>query len=239
MNNGAAAPKGAAVLILAAGGSQRMGGTDKVFAELAGKPVLAHSLITFSRVPEVTGMLVVTAFQNLDSVKDACDEYGIANVLGVIAGGAQRNDSALLGLEELELLGFSGRTVLIHDAARPLVTPEIITAVISAARNADGAIPVVPVNDTIKRVDDNGIVEMTVPRDGLRAVQTPQAFALDYILKLHREVAGNDASITDDAILVEKTGGKVIAVPGSLTNIKITRSVDLEIAEMLLKQRES
>jgi 2-C-methyl-D-erythritol 4-phosphate cytidylyltransferase len=211
-----------------------MKGFDKVFANLAGKPVLAHSLLTFSHVPAISGALVVTAEDNIDRVKNVCDEYAIGGVLGVIAGGAERNDSARLGLEELERLGFASSTVLIHDAARPLISHKTISNIINAAQTADGAVPVIPLNDTIKRIDENNLIEATVPRDPLRAVQTPQGFELIYILGLHREAAENDAPVTDDAMLVERTGGKVIAVPGCHTNIKITRPLDLHIAEVLL-----
>ncbi len=211
-----------------------MEGFDKVFANLTGKPVLAHSLITFSRVPAISGTLVVTAEDNIDRVKNACDEYAIGGVLGVIAGGAERNDSARLGLEALEKLGFASSTVLIHDAARPLISREIISNIINAARTADGAIPVVALNDTIKRIGENNLIEATVPRDSLRAVQTPQGFELEYILGLHQKAVENDASVTDDAMLVEMAGGKIIAVPGCHTNIKITRPPDLDMAEVLL-----
>lgn len=226
--------KSAVGLVLAAGSSQRMEGFDKVFADLAGKPVLAHSLLTFSHVPEIAGTLVVTAEDNIGRVKNVCDEYAIGGVISIIAGGAERNDSARLGLEELERLSFASSTVLIHDAARPLVSREIISNIINAARTADGAVPAVTLNDTIKRIGENNLIEATVPRDSLRAVQTPQGFELIHILELHREAAENDAAVTDDAMLVEMAGGKVIAVPGCHTNIKITRPLDLRMAEVLL-----
>jgi len=228
----------AVAVALAAGSSQRMKGFDKVFAGLGGKPVLVHSLLTFMRVPEIAGTLIVTSAGNVDKVVDICNQHSISRVLGVIAGGAERNDSARIGLEELKRLGFAESTVLIHDAARPLVSPDIVTNIINAVQTADGAIPAVPVNDTIKRVDSDGLIEKTIARNGLRAVQTPQGFKLDYILKLHRDAAENDASVTDDAMLVELAGGRVIAVPGNHTNMKITRPIDLEVAELFLNRGE-
>ena len=223
-------------LILAAGSSRRMGGFDKVFADLLGKPVIAHSLITFSKIPEITGTLVVTSKGSINRVKEICNEFGIDGVIDVIAGGTERNDSARLGLEHLHQQGFGDKIVLIHDAARPLVTPETITAVIEAANRADGAIPVVHLNDTVKRLDNENVIRETIPREPLRLVQTPQGFKLGYILDLHRKAVENDASVTDDAMLAEVAGGKILGIPGSHTNLKITRPEDLEIARVLLNK---
>jgi 2-C-methyl-D-erythritol 4-phosphate cytidylyltransferase len=159
----------------------------------------------------------------------ACDH--VVTVLppgeGGIAGGATRSESVRNGLaavpEEAEI-------VVIHDAARPLATPALFEAVIAAVRGgADGAIPGVPVTDTIKLVDGARVVD-TLDRSQLIAVQTPQAFRADILRKAH--AAGTDA--TDDAALVEAIGGTVVVVPGETANLKVTTPADLRVAEALL-----
>jgi len=223
------------VLILAAGSSRRMGGVDKIFTKLADMPVFLHSVSTFISLTEVVGCLIVTSEESIERVKSECEKYTIKSVLGVIAGGSERNDSTRIGLQYLASLGYGKHTVLIHDAARPLITPVTIRDVLHNARKADGAIPVVPVTDTIKRIDDRGYIVGTVTRSELGAVQTPQAFQLDYILKLHQDASQNDKSITDDSYLVERAGGRVIAVPGRTDNIKITCLQDIEVAQKLFE----
>lgn len=153
----------------------------------------------------------------------------VGDVPSGIDGGARRQDSVARGLaavpEEAEF-------VLVHDAARPLAGPEIVRAVIDRLRHADvdGVVPALPVRDTVKRVAGNHVIE-TVDRTELVAVQTPQGFRAAVLREAHRTIA---ADATDDAQLVEMAGGRVVTVPGSVRNLKITFASDLDVAEALL-----
>jgi 2-C-methyl-D-erythritol 4-phosphate cytidylyltransferase len=147
-----------------------------------------------------------------------------------VTGGATRAHSGRAGLA---VVPASADVVLVHDAARPLATEALFAAVIDAVRDgADGAVPGLPVADTIKRVDGDRVIE-TVPRDDLVAVQTPQAFRADALRAAHRDRADG----TDDAALIERDGGKVVVVPGDPANVKVTAPDDLELVAMLQARR--
>jgi 2-C-methyl-D-erythritol 4-phosphate cytidylyltransferase len=152
----------------------------------------------------------------------------------VVLGGMRRRDSVLAGLEVLHVQGCE--YVVVHDGARPLVTPALIDAAIEGARETGAALCAVPVSDTLKRVEDNGLVRGTVSREGLWLAQTPQAFELELLLRAH---ATTDIDATDDAALVELMGAPVRVVPGSAANIKVTLPADLSLAEALLAARSS
>lgn len=173
----------------------------------------------------------------LDATAAACDEVvvvlpaGVAwdgtTVAATVPGGSTRSASVRAGLDAV---AGSAAIVVVHDAARPLAPPSLFDAVIGAVRaGADAAVPGLQIPDTVKRVDGNRVVD-TISRDGLRAVQTPQAFRADALRAAH--TAGGDA--TDDAALVEANGGRVVVVPGDPRNIKITTPADLVVAAALL-----
>jgi 2-C-methyl-D-erythritol 4-phosphate cytidylyltransferase len=224
----------AVALILAAGASARMDGADKVFTSLAGKPVLSYSVELFSAMPEVDRVVVVAAADSIERVEKAAEPASEGKLAGVVEGGAKRQDSARAGLKSLADNVSEERPVLIHDAARPLADAALVGRVLEAVPVADGVIPVIPVNDTIKRVDAGGVVEATLYREFLRAVQTPQGFRLGYVLELHERAAAEGYYATDDAALVEYYGGRVVTVEGDPANVKITRRLDAEIAEAIL-----
>jgi len=165
-----------------------------------------------------------------DAARATCDDVVVVVPVGSeggVAGGATRSESVRNGLASVPA---DAEIVVVHDAARPLATAALFAAVIDAvSAGADGAIPAVPVTDTIKRVDGERVVE-TLDRSALVAVQTPQAFRADVLRKAH--AAGADA--TDDGALVEAAGGRVVVVPGETANIKVTTPHDLRIAEALL-----
>jgi 2-C-methyl-D-erythritol 4-phosphate cytidylyltransferase len=215
-------------LIVAAGRGERLGGArPKALVELAGRPLLEWSIQALQAV-EGLEMIVVAL------------PAGVSAPSGVTAveGGAARSDSVRRALAAAPL----GDLVLVHDAARPLLTAELAERVIAALQrdpSADAAIAAAPVTDTVKRVGGGGAVSETLDRGELWAVQTPQVFrraALERALDVEPDVL---AAATDDASLIERAGGRVIVVQASPENLKVTTPLDLELAEMLLARRQS
>lgn len=216
-------------LIVAAGHGVRAGeGLPKQYRPLAHVPVLRRSILAFAAHPSVDRVQVVISPEHAELY----DRVSEGLVLPpAIAGGDTRQESVRLGLEGLA--GSPPRLVLIHDAARPLVTAETISATVEALREADGALPILPVADTLKRLD--GVrVEATLARERVGLAQTPQGFRFDKILGAHRAARGT--TFTDDASIAEHAGLSVVAVPGSRLNFKITTAEDFLMAEALLAQ---
>jgi 2-C-methyl-D-erythritol 4-phosphate cytidylyltransferase len=220
-----------AAIIVAAGDSQRMGGMDKMFAPIAGRPVLARVIDTFQKCKAIDQIIVVMSSKNIEQCRRLVALEGWPKVKDVCLGGKQRQDSVAEGLKRLKY----GEWVVIHDGARPLVTIDLIEKGLDAAKETGAAVAAVPVTDTIKVLGADAIVRQTLPRQNLRAVQTPQVFRIDVIVNTYRHVFGD---VTDDASLVEKAGYKVKLYPGSYDNIKITTPADLAMAEALWKEHE-
>jgi len=219
-------------IIVAAGDSQRMNGVDKMFAPLGGRPVLARVLDTFQKCKKIDQIIVVMHSQNIEQCRRlVAAETSWEKVRDICLGGKKRQDSVAEGLKRLK----ESDWVVIHDGARPLVTVDLIERGLEAAKETGAAVAAVPVIDTIKFVKDDEIVRQTLPRQNLRAVQTPQVFRFDVIKNTYKYVSGD---VTDDAALVEKAGYKVKLYPGSYDNIKITTPDDLAMAEALLKAHE-
>jgi 2-C-methyl-D-erythritol 4-phosphate cytidylyltransferase/2-C-methyl-D-erythritol 2,4-cyclodiphosphate synthase len=215
----------AAAIIVAAGRGLRAGGPiPKQFAKVHGMPVLRRSADAFA------GLKTIVVVVNPDdrALAEQALQGGKA-LVRLVAGGASRQASVRAGLEALSDEGPD--IVLIHDAARPLVTRETIQAVMSALSGADGAIPCAAVADTLK-AGTSGLVTGTVSRDGLWRAQTPQGFRYEKILAAHRMVEGED--LTDDAAVAERAGMSVAIVPAPATNIKLTTPEDFIMAEALL-----
>jgi 2-C-methyl-D-erythritol 4-phosphate cytidylyltransferase len=224
-----------AAVIVAAGSSQRMQGLNKTWTRLGSKLVLAHSVCVFEQSPLVDDIALVLAKDFLDDGAQLCEREGWQKVRARVPGGARRRDSVLAGLESLAP---APDYVLIHDGARPFLSEALIEQGLAAAQQHGAAIAAVPVKDTIKRVDDDGLVVETPDRSTLWTVQTPQVFAYDLILSAHHTIdPAWDA--TDDAALVERAGHPVAVFMGSYENIKITTPGDLLIAEATLKRLES
>jgi 2-C-methyl-D-erythritol 4-phosphate cytidylyltransferase len=211
--------------IVVAGGSGRRFGQLKQFALLGGRPVL-HWAVAACRTCSAGVVLVVP---------DASGDHDPHGADVVVTGGATRADSVRRGLAAVPA---DADVVLVHDAARPLASPDLFVAVIGAVTEggADGAVPGVPPSDTIKAVDESGRVTDTLDRTTLVAVQTPQAFRAAPLRSAH--VAASTGA-TDDAMLVEALGGTVRVVPGEPANLKITDPGDLGAAERLLAAREA
>ena len=218
-------------VIVAAGSSRRMNGTDKVFATLGDKSVLARVLETFHECDLVDGIVVVLSEENVEKGKQLVEEQGFSRVTDICPGGERRQDSVTAGLARLEKADW----VIIHDGARPLVTEELIVQGLEAAQETGSAIAAVPVTDTIKMVGDDQLVQGTPPRHNLWAAQTPQVFRFDIIRKAYSQLR---YEVTDDARAVEQAGFQVKIYSGSRDNIKITTSDDLALAEILLRKRK-
>ena len=217
-------------MIVAAGRGERAGGVvPKQYAALLGKPILRWALEAFVRNPRVAMVQAVIGAEDHEHFTLAT--RGL-DLLPPLAGGPTRQHSVMHGLEALA--HHKPDCVLIHDAARPLVSQAIIGRVVGAlAAGADGAVPLLPVGDTLRRMQDGKWV--TVPRDGLLRAQTPQGFVFAKILDAHRRFAKED--VTDDMALAEMAGLRVEAVPGEDSNMKVTNPEDFAIAEAQLRAR--
>jgi 2-C-methyl-D-erythritol 4-phosphate cytidylyltransferase len=210
--------------IVVAGGAGSRFGDRKQFASLGGRPLLEWAVEACR--PWSAGVVLVLPADLTDA-----DHHGAD---AVVAGGATRADSVRCGLAAVP---DDAEVIVVHDAARPLASPRLFEAVITAAGadGVDGAVPGVPPSDTIKAVDGAGSVTSTLDRSTLVAVQTPQAFRAGVLRRAHAQA---DPGATDDAMLVEALGGTVRVVPGEPANLKITDPDDLGAAERLLASRE-
>jgi len=215
-----------------------MGGADKIFAPLAGRPLICYPLALFEGCAEVGAVVAVVAPACRERVLRLVADSGFRKVREVVPGGARRQDSAVAGLGAAARCGSGRAAVLIHDAARPLATEDLIRRVLVALADADGAVPGVAVTDTIKRVEEGGSVVATLARDHLRAVQTPQAFGLGAISAAYERASREGWEATDDAAVLERAGGRVVVVAGDPDNVKVTYPRDLARAESLLRAGE-
>lgn len=221
-------PLAVGAVVPAAGLGVRLGpGAPKALRDLAGEPLLVHAVRGLRASPEVGPVVVAAPAAEVEAVSRLLAAYDVV----VVAGGAQRQDSVRLALAALP---GQVELVLVHDAARCFVPASVVTAVIAALRAGAGAVvPVLPVTDTVKQVEGDRVLS-TVDRSALRAVQTPQGFRREVLEKAH---AAGGAAATDDAGLVESLGETVTTVPGSEEAFKITRPLDLLLAEAVLAAR--
>lgn len=233
------APRRIAVVIVAAGKGTRAatGGGDtlpKQYRSIAGRPVLARTLEAFARIPGIDRIIVVIGagdnalFAGLGHTADGCE---------TVIGGATRQQSVLAGLEALAKDTHAPDLVLIHDAARPFVSAEVIARVVEALEHAPAALPVMPVPETVKRLEGGTTVVATIDRSALATAQTPQGFRFADILATHRRAAASSGTqFTDDASIAEWAGLAVRAVAGDGRNFKITTREDFERAETQLSE---
>lgn len=223
-----------AAVIVAAGRGQRMGSDrPKQFLPLGGKPILAHALDLFLSFGDIDPIILVVAQKDLAATHSIpLPLHSFHEKIHLVTGGESRQASAFNGLQAI---GAQEGIVLIHDGARPLVSMRLIEACVKGARRYGACIPALTVNDTLKRVNDDDMVNSTVTRQGHRLVQTPQAFELSLIRRAHQRAAAEHWQATDDASLVERLGEKVKVIPGEMDNIKITTPEDLRFAEKLLR----
>ena len=219
------------VILLAGGSGARMGaGKNKVLLELRGEPVICRAARAFAGLAD--GMVLVAREEDRSALETALRaSHAFPGDLRVVSGGATRQDSVWNGLQALP---HDADKVLIHDGARCLVDEATIRACMEAVDRCGTGVAAVPAVDTIKQVDDNWLVTGTPERSALRAVQTPQAFAVDLIRKAHLAAQEEAFQGTDDASLVERLGIPVQLTPGSRRNIKLTTPEDIAMAEAML-----
>lgn len=227
-------PAAVCAVIVAAGSSRRMGGENKLLLPLAGAPVLAHTLSAFEKCAAVRDIVLVCREQDILPYTDLARAFGISKLRTVTRGGDSRTASVLAGItaapEDTVL-------VAVHDGARPLVSEAVITEAVYAAAECGAAAPVVPVKDSIKRIE-NGCIAADVPRDTLAAVQTPQVFRREVLLRALTDAQRKNLSFTDDCAAVEALGQTVRATHGSYENIKITTPEDIPAAEAFLNRED-
>lgn len=221
-------------VIPAAGSSQRMGGENKLLLELTGVPILAHTLMAFESCELVDWIVVVAREVDFVPYQQLCRDFGLEKVHSIVRGGETRAHSVLEGIRNCPK---EADLVAIHDAARPLVTNEVICEAIEAAAQHGGAAPVVPMKDSVKRIED-GRIAADVPRDSIAAVQTPQCFSRKRIEGALVKALRRCLPLTDDCAAFEAAQLPVYATHGDYQNIKVTTPEDLLIAEAFLAGRE-
>ncbi|QHW32648.1 2-C-methyl-D-erythritol 4-phosphate cytidylyltransferase [Paenibacillus rhizovicinus] len=224
------------VVIVAAGRGTRMGTAEsKQYLLLRDKPILVHTLETFESMDEISNICLVVGQQDVERCRAFVSEYGLHKVRAVTAGGSERQHSVQLGLSAL-----SGDIdwVMVHDGVRPFVTHQAVRACMAKAMETGAAVLAVPVKDTIKQVNDKGVITATPERRSLWAIQTPQAFRRSLLEQGLAQAAADRFVGTDDAMAVERLGVSVSVAEGDYTNIKITTPDDLPWAEFLLASRE-
>ena len=221
-------------VIVAAGSSRRMGGENKLLLPLAGAPVLAHTLSAFEKCAAIRDIVLVCREQDILPYTELAKSFGISKLRTVTRGGDSRTASVLAGITAAPE---DAALVAVHDGARPLVSEAVITEAVYAAAVCGAAAPVVPVKDSIKRIED-GRIAADVPRDTLAAVQTPQVFSRAVLTRALQAAARENRTFTDDCAAVEAMGQAVRATHGSYENLKITTPEDILVAEALLQKEE-
>ncbi len=219
------------LIVLAAGSSSRMG-QDKILLEIGGLPVIVHTLRIFETIEEIADITVVTREDLVPEIAGICKGFGITKVKKVVRGGATRVESARIGTLEA---ASDTELIAIHDGARPFASEDVVRAAILKAAQTGAAAPAVPVKDTIK-IAYNDLVDRTLDRSTLFAVQTPQVFDASLIRAALQKALDDMVEVTDDCAAVERLGMKVTLTPGDERNIKLTTPADLILAEALLTE---
>ena len=218
-------------IIVAAGAGERMGGVQKAFTPLLGRMMIAYSLQAMEDTDDVDHIVAVVASDGVGAAEDLIALMNLGKVSAVCAGGATRRDSVLAGLRASS----PSELTVVHDGARPCITPDLVARGIAAARATGAAIPAVAVNDTIKEVGPGGLIVRTPERSRLYAAQTPQVFATELLRKAHAEAPAD--LLLDDASLFESLGWPVHVFEGDASNLKVTRPIDIALAEAVLRER--
>lgn len=221
-----------AAIILAAGRGERMGAAlDKAFLSLGQKPVVAYSLLAYESCSDIDSIVLVVRKERIAAAQEMAKMFGISKLIAVVAGGDRRQDSAKAGIAALPA---EVKYISIHDAARPLVTPALISLTVKSAKEFGSGVAARKVTDTIKKVDANGIVTGTVDREKLWAVETPQTFSASLIRNAYAATARRRTAMTDDAGVAEAAGEPVKLVEWKKPNIKITFVDDLQTVSSIL-----
>lgn len=221
-------------VVPSAGAGRRFGGAiNKPFVSLLGRPIIIRTLETLAAVPGIREIVPVVKESDMDIFSEMLDQYSVSRVRRIVPGGKERQDSVFNGLSVID---DHECIVLVHDGARPLIEPTVIEEAIEKLEGYDGVVVGAPVKDTIKEVRED-IIAGTLQRELLWQVQTPQIFRFETIYDAYQKARQESFLSTDDSALVERYGGRIRMVRGHYTNIKITTPEDLQIAELLLRQR--
>ncbi len=221
------------ILAAAGKGSRMQANINKIFLEYDGAPVLAHTLMAFEKSCLIDEIIIVTSESDMLGCKDIAKEFNIKKLKTITVGGEKRQDSVR---NALQVVSKEAEIVLIHDAARPLVSETIIENVVEGVMTCGAAATGVACKNTLKLADDNGLIKDTPDRSHLFEIQTPQGFAYDIITRAHASALEKGIFGTDDCYLVEQMGYDVKIVDGSYTNIKITTPEDLLLAELFAEK---
>ena len=222
-------------ILVAAGSSRRMG-FDKLFAEIAGRPVIGHSILAFERTQSIDEIIVVTREDRRSAVEGIVHSEKLRKVHAIVRGGEHRHDSVRAGLDKV---GAAAKYVAVHDAARCLIEAEQIERVFEKCRKAGAATLAEPIRDTMKRADSDLWVTDSVDRHQLFSMQTPQVFERKLLEQAYRIVAERKLTVTDEVSAVGLLGHKVALVVNEGFNFKITFPRDLMLAEHLFRERSS
>lgn len=226
-------PAAVGAIIVAAGSSRRMGGPDKLWIDLGGRPLLARTIAAIAALPPLAELVVVGSPETLRRAAELIGDPPWSRVDRWVAGGATRQDSVFCGLEALG----PHPIILVHDGARPLVRRETLERGVVAAQAHGAALAAIPVTDTIKVVDQDGRVRSTLDRAALLAAQTPQVFAGPLLRQAYERIGVARAGCTDDAAVVELAGLPVYTFPGERDNLKVSTQADLALVRALWAAR--
>jgi 2-C-methyl-D-erythritol 4-phosphate cytidylyltransferase len=219
---------------MVAGGSSHRMGFNKLLAAIGGEPVIAHAIRAFERADCVSEIVLVAREQQHEEIKKMFSSAGFKKTRTIVPGGERRQDSVQAGLSRIDR---EAKYVAVHDAARPLITPEQIERTFEQCRAHGAAALAQPVNDTLKRADADLVVIGSVDRHQLYAMQTPQIFDRTLIQNAYQNVYAQNASVTDEVSAIERLGHKIALVLNDDFNFKITYPRDLPLADFILRER--
>lgn len=224
----------AVAIVPAAGIGRRFDGTvRKTFVSINGIPLLIHTLRRLQDNAAITEIIPVLKEEDIEKWSEIIDSHGLSKVKKIVPGGRERQDSVYNALKILK----DESLILIHDGVRPLFSSRLVERLVNEINGFDGIVPALPVKDTVKVIDTEGVVISTEDRGRLQAVQTPQAFPLRVIKEAYKRAYADGFHATDDAALVERIGGRVKVIEGSPFNIKVTTQEDLEMVQYLIKEQ--
>jgi 2-C-methyl-D-erythritol 4-phosphate cytidylyltransferase len=222
----------ASAIIVAAGSSQRMG-FDKLTASLCGKPIVIRSLDRFEECDLIDDIVLVVRSDRREEFQQMIRKFGIKKVRWLVDGGKERHLSVWNGLQQLPP---ETRIVAVHDAARPLVSSELIGQAVQMAENCGAVSVAAPIVETLKKADTNQEVVASIDREGIWGMQTPQVFRFDWLLDAYQRIVGAGQSVTDEVSAMQAAGHNVRLLPNPDWNIKITFQRDLDLAEKLMQE---
>lgn len=222
-------------VVLAAGSGERFG-AKKQFLDLDGKPVVIHCLSLFQKSRHIDEVICVVPKTDVALAKNLVSEYALSKVKTLLAGGATRQDSVAIALAYLASEKPGEDIVLVHDGARPLLSSDLLDRLVMEAKSCGAVVAARPVTDSLKAVSESGIIQNTLPREGLWAMQTPQVFRLSILATAYRKGMAEGFCATDDAMMVERLGISIRCIEGPPENIKITTASDLRMAEAFLQK---